>query len=358
MERKETIDLIKRLSEANGISGFEDEAVSIIRSEAAGLGAITEDSLRNLYIKCTERDPALPTLMIDCHTDEIGFMVKCIRPNGLLEFITIGGWVGCNIPAHMVRVRSSDGFYIPGIVSTTPPHFMTDAERHAPVDISKLAIDVGASSDAEVRDHYHIEVGAPVVPDALFSYDESTGAMFGKAFDNRLGCTASLAMMHELAGENLQVNLTAAFASQEEVGTRGAEITAHTVNPDIAIIFEGSPADDTCLPSYQAQTCIRRGPMLRHIDAKMITNPRFLSFALDTAHDNGIPVQRSVRQGGSTNGAPIHLANSGIPCIVIGIPVRYAHTHYCISDIGDFENSVSLGVCIARQLSRQIIASF
>ncbi len=62
-------------------------------------------------------------------------------------------------------------------------------------------------------------------------------------------------------------------AAQEEVGVRGATVTAQVIKPDIAIVFEGCPADDTCVESYMVQTAIKRGPMLRHIDARMITNP-------------------------------------------------------------------------------------
>ena len=39
--------------------------------------------------------------------------------------------------------------------------------------------------------------------------------------------------------------VTGAFAVQEEMGTRGATVTANTVKPDLAIVFEGCPADDT-----------------------------------------------------------------------------------------------------------------
>ena len=117
------------------------------------------------------------------------------------------------------------------------------------------------------------------------------------------------------------MDVTGAFAVQEEMGTRGATVTANTVKPDLAIVFEGCPADDTVAEPYMIQTAIHKGPMLRHIDARMITNPRFQRYALDLAEELGIPVQESVRTGGSTNGAPIHLSNKGVPVIVIGIHV-------------------------------------
>ena len=95
--------------------------------------------------------------------------------------------------------------------------------------------------------------------------------------------------------------------------------------------------------------------MLRHIDAKMITNPRFIRYAIDLGEELGIPVQQAVRTGGSTNGAPIHLSGLGVPVIVIGLPVRYIHTHYCYASFCDFENSVKLAVEIIKRLNAGMI---
>jgi len=135
-------------------------------------------------------------------------------------------------------------------------------------------------------------------------------------------------------------------------------LTANVIKPDIAIVFEGCPADDTCVPAYEVQTAIKRGPMLRHIDARMITNPRYQRYALDLCKELDIPVQESVRKSGSTNGAAIHLSNKGVPTIVIGIPVRYAHTHYGISSYEDYVNGVKLACEILNRLDENIVKSF
>ena len=201
-------------------------------------------------------------------------------------------------------------------------------------------------------------MAAPAIPDVKFTYDEKYDTMIGKAFDCRLGCASILATLDTLRGENLGVDVVGAMATQEEVGTRGAHVTANAVKPDVAIVFEGCPADDTVVEPYMIQTAIRKGPMLRHIDARMITHPRFQRYALDMAQSKGIPVQEAVRTGGSTNGAPIHLSNQGVPCIVIGLPVRYIHSHYGIAAYSDFENAVRLAVEIIRSLNPGVLAGF
>lgn len=356
-ENREYASLIASLSNANGVSGFEDEVLSVLEKESEGLGKRHRDSLLNYYIE-DERDSSLPLVQLDCHSDEVGFMVRAIRPDGMLEFMAIGGWVVTNIPAHMVRVQTASGKYIPGVVASKPPHYMSDAEKKTPLDISQLVIDIGATSAEEVRDVYRVRIAAPVVPDVTVFWDEEHDRIFGKAFDNRMGCAEVISVLSELKGEKLNVRLTGAFASQEEVGVRGATVTAQTVRPDVAIVFEGCPADDTVVPGYQVQTAVGKGPMLRHIDARMITNPRFQRFALDVAEEEGIPVQEAVRTGGSTNGSVINLTGRGVPAIVIGIPVRYAHTHYGISSVSDFVNGLKLAIAVIRRLSRETIESF
>jgi putative aminopeptidase FrvX len=348
---------IRRICDANGISGFEDEVVATIRTEAEGLGKIQEDSLRNLYLHRSGNDINLPTVLLDAHTDEVGFMVKAIRDNGMLEFIPIGGWVTTNIPAHKVRVQTADGRVVSGIISSKPPHYMSEAERKSTPEISSLFIDIGCSSRDEVL-ALGVDIASPVIPEAQCSYNEDTSLLFGKAFDCRLGCSTIIDVLEDLKDEQLKVNLVAGFASQEEVGCRGAQLTARKVKPDVAICFEGSPADDTFLPAYQQQTKVGKGPMLRFIDSRMITNPRFQRFALDMAQKEGIPVQKGVRDGGATNASALHLAEQGIPTIVIGIPVRYAHTHWGVASMVDIDASIALARAILTNLDKAVIDAF
>lgn len=358
MDKIQNLKMIGDISNANGAPGFEDEVVKVLRGYAEGLGELKEDSLRNFYIYRKENRGGRPVVQLDAHSDEVAFMVQAIKPNGTLQIIPLGGWVTSNIPAHKVWVRNADGEYIPGIVASKPPHYMTEAERKAPLEISSLSVDVGAVSMEDAVQNYHIRIGEPIVPDVTFRYDEAHDLMVGKSFDCRLGCAQILAALKELAGEELNVDLVGACASQEEVGTRGSVITSRVIHPDLAIVFEGCPADDTCVEPYMVQTAIKKGPMLRHIDARMITNPRYQRYALDMAAKKGIPVQDAVRSAGSTNGASIHLSGEGVPTIVIGIPVRYAHTHYGISSYADFENGVKLACEILRDMNEEKIKSF
>ena len=358
MDKQTTLQMIAAISNANGVSGFEDDVVAEILPYAEQVGETKVDRMRNVFIRRKENTGSRPVVQLDAHSDEVGFMVQAICPNGTLRIIPIGGWVNHNIPAHKVWVRNRYGKYIPGLTASKPPHFMTEQERKAPLDIKDITVDVGAVSREEAIEVYGIRIGEPVAPDVTFTYSEETDLMVGKSFDCRLGCAAILKTMHELAGEELAVDIVGACASQEEVGVRGATVTAQVIQPDLAIVFEGCPADDTCVEPYMVQTAIKRGPMLRHIDARMITNPRYQRYALDLAEKLGIPVQDAVRAAGSTNGAAIHLTGRGVPVIVIGVPVRYAHTHYGVSAYADFDNAVKLACEILKRADADLIESF
>ncbi len=87
-----TLDMIKVLSNANGAPGFEDEVVGVLREYTAGLGELTEDAMRNLYLRRKENTGGKPVIMLDAHTDEVGLMVHAVKPNGTLAFVPLGGW--------------------------------------------------------------------------------------------------------------------------------------------------------------------------------------------------------------------------------------------------------------------------
>lgn len=348
------LNMIEDLSNTMGAPGFEDDVIFKLKRYSQDLGETYEDTLNNFYLFPKNYADDKIRIMLDGHSDEVGFMVHAITPEGMLKIVPLGGWLVYNIPAHKVKVRTMDNEYITGIVATKPIHYMTDEERNKPLkDISELSVDIGASSKEEVINDYKINIGAPILPDVKFEYWENKDIMVGKAFDNRLGCAAVLAVIQELEKENLNVDIVGAIASQEEVGLRGSVVTARSVKPDICIVFEGSPADDTHSEEYMIQTGLFRGPSLRHLDRAMITNPTLQRFALNVADKFNIKHQQGVRTGGGTNGGMIHTSNYGIPTIVLGIPVRYVHSHYGMATYEDFENTVKLGVEIIKEFSKE-----
>lgn len=348
------IKLIEELTTAFGPSGFEEDLVEIIKNNLKDFD-LESDSMNNVYAKYKNSGDKKFTVQLDAHTDEVGFMVQSILDNGSLAIVPLGGWVLTNVPAHLVGIRNKDGKLIEGITGSTPPHFMSQEERNRPLDIEKMFIDIGASSYEEVIEDFKIEPGAPVAPLVDFRYDKDHDLIRGKTFDNRLGCACIIETMKRLKEADLNVNLVGSFAAQEEVGMRGAKITSQKVKPDLAIVFEGSPADDLYFSKTQAQGALGRGVQIRHFDKSYIGNPKYLKLAKDLADENKIKYQSAIRRAGSTNAGAIHLSNEGVPVLVLGIPSRYVHSHYNFARLSDFEATVDLAVKVLQNLNDENI---
>ncbi len=357
---QKTLQMIADFSNAKGPSGFEDETVLAARKHIGSGFDVEEDCLRNFYMYRKSNTGNKPVFMLDAHSDEVGFMVHSIRPNGTLRFVALGGWNVGSLASSKVLVRNAEGSWIPGIIAAKPVHFMSASEKASSgaSDISALSIDIGAVSAQDAKDNFKIRIGEPVAPDVTMEYDEQHDLMFGKAFDCRIGCAALIETLHRLQDENLDVDLVGVLSSQEEIGERGIHVAVNRVKPQIAICFEGCPADDTFTEPYAVQTAFKKGPMLRYMDKSIICSPRYQRYALDLADALSIPAQASVREGGGNNGAIIHTSLDGIPTIVIGVPVRYIHSVHGIASYYDFEATVRLAVEIVKSMNEGIIKSF
>lgn len=350
------ISILKELSDAFGPSGFEDEVTKVIKKYCDNM-FIENDSMNNVYARLKKHDNNKLTVMLDAHTDEVGFMVQAINDNGLLSIVQLGGWHNTNIPAHTVYIKNRDGEFIKGITTSKPVHFMTATERNSnSLEIENIFVDVGASSREEVLDTFKIRVGDPIAPNVEFDFNEKSGICFGKAFDNRVGCFCVIETLKALSKvTGLNVNVIGAFAAQEEVGTRGAQVTSQIVKPDLAIVFEGSPADDLYYSKNISQAALKKGTQIRNLDQGYIANPLFIRYAEEIANRNSIKYQNAVRRGGSTNAAKISLTYKSVPVLVLGIPSRYVHSHYNYCAKEDIEVSISLAVEVIKNLTEKNI---
>ena len=355
----ETIQMLCKLADAPGASAFEDEVVAVARQYAAHLGTLEEDCLRSLYIHRKENTGDKPVIMLDAHTDEVGFMIHSIKPNGTLRFLPLGGWNKGSVMGTKVLVRNAQGEYLPGIVAAKPVHFQSAAEKaNANTELEDMVIDVGAISAQDAMDKFGIRIGEPVVPAVTCQYDEKRDLIFGKAFDDRAGCAVMLEVLRRLEGVELPCDVVGVLSTQEELGLRSAKVTVNRVKPAAAIVLEGCPADDTFTESYAIQTALKKGPMFRHMDRSLVCNPRFQRFVLDLAREKGLPGQESVRSGGGNNAAAVQTEHLGAPAVVAGVPVRYVHAPNCMATSFDLEATVQVVVEILKTLTPERIASF
>lgn len=357
--RQEILTMICELSDAYGVSGFEDEVITKARRWIdEQVYTLDEDKMRNLLIRAKTNTHRRPAMLLDAHSDELGFIIQAIKPNGTLTFLPLGGWVSNTLAAQKVKVRNAKGEYISGVIAAKPVHFMNDAERNKNVEISSMVIDVGATSEKQAIEEFGMRIGEPVVCDVRCEIQIDKGIIMGKALDCRIGVAALIQTLEILQSEPTELDLLACLSSQEEIGDRGIKTVMNQIHPQIAICFEGCPADDTFMESWQSQSAIDKGPMLRHMDRSVICNPRYMRYSLDLAASLKIPVQSAVRSGGGNNGAVIQLSDQGIPTIVLGIPVRYIHSHHGICSLHDFDSAVKLAVALVKHLNQAALDTF
>lgn len=348
------LKLMERLSNAFGPGGFEED-VARIAGEHSREFEVTMDAMNNVYLALKGNRGGRPVIMLDAHLDEVGFMVQAIDAKGLISMVPLGGWITTNIPAHRMIIRNRRGELIRAVVASKPPHFMTPEEKeNGRIHMESLRLDVGSTSRQEVLEIFGIAPGDPVVPDVAFEYSERSGIMLGKAFDNRIGCLAVIETLKKLSGLDLPFDVVGALAAQEEVGTRGAAVTAQVVKPDFAIVFEGSPADDVYYDEFTAQGALKKGVQIRHLDQSYVSHPGFIRFAEGLAKEKKISYQSAVRRGGGTNAGRIHLSGKSVPVLVLGIPSRYVHTHYSYAALSDVDAAVSLAVETVKALDAEV----
>ncbi len=351
MER--TIDLLRELATADGVPGFEDEVRAIFERRLAPHGEMSRDGIGGVV--CKKRGIAdAPRVMLDCHLDEIGFIVQHITPGGFLKFLPLGGWSAQVLPAQRVRVWAG-GAKITGVVGSTPPHLLAPEKRDRVPEIRDLFIDVGAMSRAEAES-WGIRIGAWAAPLSPFTPLANPKLFLAKAFDNRVGCALCIEVAEEAAGH--PNTLFACGSAQEEVGLRGATTGARRIEPDVAIVLEGPPADDT--PGFNAdesQGGLGRGVQIRAYDPTMIANPRLVDLAIETARASGIAHQVTVRATGGTDAGAIHTSARGVPTIVLGVPARYIHSHTSVINIDDYAAAKRLVLALLAALDAGRVAA-
>ena len=345
--REKAIGLLQELTDAHGAPGFEDEVRAIFADELSDVGGISTDGNGSVFCELGEG----PRVLLTGHMDEVAFRVQNITAEGFIQFVTLGGWWPHTLLAQRVTVRTSSGDKILGVVSSKPPHFLPDSERSKVLGIEQMFIDVGAHSRMDLEQNYGVRIGDPIVPSTEFTRMKHPDYLMAKAFDNRVGMACAIQATQALAASGHPNRLIACGTVQEEVGVRGATTAAVHAKPDVAVVLEGTPADDT--PGFnraQSQGAVGKGVQIRMQDPTAIMNPALVDLAVAIAEEEDIPYQVTVRSSGGTDARAFHLSGTGVPSIVLGVPSRYIHSHNSMIDVNDYLAMVNLSMALAQKL--------
>ena len=325
--------LLQTLTETFGPSGYEDEVRKIVNREVKSLAdEIRVDALGNLIAR---KHPSKVTkdtkkIMIAAHMDEIGVIVSHVDENGFVRFSPIGGVFRRYVLGG--RVRFLNGTQ--GVIGFD----RLDNVNELPT-LDKVYIDVGATNPKDCP----VRIGEVAAFDR--AYSEFGNRLVAKSMDDRVGVLVAIEALRALKSTPHDVYFV--FTTQEEVGTRGAAISAYGVDPDLGIALDVTPSGDTP-NSLKMEMALGKGPCIKIQDVGMIADPRLVQWMIQTAEKNKIPYQREVLLIGSTDARAIQIARAGVPASAISIPVRYVHSPSEMVDFSDVQNAVKLLTAILR----------
>jgi putative aminopeptidase FrvX len=332
--RQSRIDLLRKLTEARGISGHEDDVASILQVFLKGrVDAFERDTIKNLFALTGMNKPG-PKVMLNAHMDEVGLYVKRLTKEGYLHVGKAGSIDDRLLLGKKVLVGKDR---LAGVTAIKAVHLSTHDECETKViEVEDIVVDVGAKTDKELAGK--VSVGDQVTFDTPFG-TFGDGYLVGKAFDDRVGC----AVVAELLRMPWPFPVIGMFSTQEELGTKGARVGAWRYTPDVSITVEGTIAADIGeVKEHQEVTALGSGTVLTIKDGAMITDHRLRNELIAVAGESKLPWQFKRMPAGGTDARSIQLSRSGVRAIAVAVPARYIHSPVSLIKVSDYENTVAL----------------
>ena len=313
-------ELLKQLCSLDGTSGDEGAVRQFVISQIKDFCEYSVDNLGNIIAFKKGKKTPVKKVLIDAHLDEVGLIITHIEKDGFLRFKTVGG---IDTAALMMRRVLINGKTL-GVIGGKPVHLCEGDERKKLPDADKLYIDIGAKTDDEAKKL--ISVGDCAVMCSNFIV--SGNKIITKALDDRVGCLVLI----DLLKQDAEYDFYASFSVQEEVGLRGAGVVAYTVNPDAAIVIDGTTAADVTDVAPAKQVCRQgEGAVVSFMDGATSYDREYYNAALSS----GIKAQSKCAVAGGNNAGAIHLSRGGVKTVALSVPCRYIHTSNSVCDMRD-----------------------
>ncbi|MEX2579482.1 MAG: M42 family metallopeptidase [Verrucomicrobiales bacterium] len=301
--------------------------------------SVDSDAYGSAWATIEGTQPDAPSVMIESHADEIGFIVKYVDDNGFLRVDRIGGSDWATARGRRITFFGDKG-EVPGIIGNTAIHIRDRKDGEKVPEVHELFVDIGASSPAEVAE-MGIRVGHPAVySDSAIPFGKN--GIAGRALDNRIGGFIISEVVRRLSEAETKPAATciALNAVQEEIGGFGATMAAYRLKPDVCLVLDVTHATDSpdIKHAQHGKIALGSGPALTHGTAN---HPKIIERLMEIAANDDIPLQHeaSSRFTGTDTDSIYHV-RSGIPCSLISLPLRYMHSIVEMADFGDVENVI------------------
>jgi Cellulase M and related proteins len=334
-----TFMVLEEYIQALGVSGCEKDIRKLILKRISGIADTRIDKLGSVI---ANKKGGGKKVIVAAHMDEVGFIVTHIKEDGKIKFAPVGGIDRrILISKRVVFVKNR----ITGVIGSKPVHLQRGKEIDSPVDISDLFIDIGAGTREEALkyvmqgDYAAFESG----------YVDMGRYIKSRALDDRVGCS----LITELLMDDYCLNLYGVFTVQEEVGLRGAGAAAFGIEPEVAIVLEGTTCADTAEDEKDYITTPGSGPAISVADMASSANGRLLERIIRIAGENNIPFQFRRGTMGGNDAGRIHRAGSGCITATISVPTRYIHSPVSMINKEDYRNTKKLVGLLLKNLSEE-----
>lgn len=333
-------ELLKQLSNADSIASNEKEVRDIMVEFCESISdEVFCDNLGSVIFKKNGSEDG-PKIMLCSHMDEVGFMVRSVSNEGMIFLITVGGVKELSKYMQKVRVTTSQGKKIKGILNATYDNGTS----------KDIYMDIGATTAQEVYD-LGIQVGDMVTFDVDFEEFDLNNIVCGKSFDDRLGCYIMAEVLKRLSKEEHKNTVYMAGTSSEEVGIRGAKTAVHKVDPDVIFVLDVACFSNEFIRNHTNCRQIGKGVMLTHFDRTLAPNKKMIELVKNEAKNIKLNLQLDMFNNGGTDGGEAHKINDGKPTVVTCLPVRYGHCGYSIANTNDIEDCINLYVEIIKNFN-------
>lgn len=335
------VSLLSEICETPGAPGYEKKVRDlVIKTVTPYVDEVQTDNLGNVY--AIKRGQSDKKVMIGAHMDEIGFIVTHIDEKGFIRFHTLGGFDPKTLTAQRVIIHGKKD--IIGVMASKPIHVMTPEERKKNPKTTDFFIDTGLSKE-EVESI--VTVGNPITRER--GLIEMGNCVNCKSLDNRLAVFILLEMLRELKDKEVPYDIYGVFTVQEEVGLRGANVSAMKIKPDFGFGLDTTIAFD--LPGaspHEKITALGGGTAIKIMDGSTICDYRMVDFMKQTADKNNIKWQPEILTAGGTDTAGIQRMNEGGSIAgAVSIPTRHLHQVIEMADKSDIRASIDLlKVCV------------
>ena len=329
------VALLKKLSETPGVAGREEQVRALVIEQLKPLvDDVRVDALGNVI--AFKKGSSDRRVMMAAHMDEIGFMVRYIEKDGWLRAQPLGGFDPRVLVAQRVLIHTKTAGVVRGVFmpQSKPIHLLEGKPEAAKLE--ELYIDTGLDGDT-VREQ--VRIGDFVTMDRTL--EQLGQRVTAKAMDDRAGVFTMIEAMRKLGAH--KANVLAVATVQEEVGLRGAGTSAFSVEPDIAIALDVTPAlDIPGMPEADAVTRLGDGAAIKVFDSSTISNYKLVQHMLDVAERQKIPHQMEVLPRGGTDAGAMQRVRGGAAAMTISVPTRYVHTVNEMVDLRDLDAASTL----------------